>query len=423
MREAANLDVMPEMALLKTFTLQVNFNLYEHCVNYKRVFPQTKLLLEDYKKYYEMYPKHEEIDMSLFYTQFSQNWHIDFDDQQMDYYKNYVFPCLNAIEIEEVESCLLGLVKKQTSQEIRDILISEFNSNKIKDLLEQYELKESEILKIIDTEIHTIDKVDFSILDKANGIPWFLPALQNGLGSLVKGQLVVVTADYGTGKSAFVISQAAEALSYITKNKIDRPILYFNSEGTEADVFGRLCSNLYRDNIYGGFEEILQNSEIVRKDFIETYGVNSFYVIQMTNSTIGWIKNKIQKYNPALVIVDITDTLAPEESPQMLKKVYDKLRLLSGAYCPIIATTQSGNTQFQDKETGELKTRKWLTDKDLYGSKIGKGGAADTIIAIGKDDKNPKLRYISTPKKKRGIPVNLSCEIEEIYSLYRELAW
>lgn len=419
----SQIDAMAEVALLKALANKDNFDLYEHSINKKRVLPQTLLMLDDYKKYFEMYPEHGQINFGLFYTQFSQAWHEDTDEQEMEYYKNYLFPALDKINVEEIESCLLGLMKRQTSDSIRDVLKRDLDVSKIKELLDAFEIKQSDVLKTVDLEVHTIDKVDFSVLDKSKGVPWFLPSMQEGLGGLVKGQLVVVAADFGTGKSAFVISQAAAAIEHFKKNKIDKPVLYFNSEGTEADIFGRLCSNLFRDKVPGGFEDIVINHEKVKNNFIKQYGTNSIYVVQMTNSTIEWIKAKIQKYDPGLVIIDITDTLAPEENAQTLKKVYDNLRLLSGAFCPIIATTQSGNTSYTDGESGEQKTRKWLKDKDLYGSKTGKGGAADTIVAIGRDDANPKLRYISTPKKKRGTPVNVSCTIEEKFSLYEELAW
>ena len=68
-----------------------------------------------------------------------------------------------------------------------------------------------------------------------------------------------------------------------------------------------------------------------------------------------------------------------------------------------------------------MRSRKWLGDHSLYGSKSGKGGAADTIITIGREDTSSNLRFICTPKKKRGQPVKLTCIIEDIYSNYKEL--
>lgn len=413
-------DVALEASLLNVMSLKQNFDLYNLYIDYKRVLPNTASVLKDYKKYYELYSEHEKINWDLFYTQFSQNWHAkDLENNDIEYYRDYVFKAIKEAENKDVESCLLGLMQRQAIDELNK---GKFELKRLREVLDAYELKESKIIRAIDKEITTIANVDFHILDKAEGIPWFLPTLQNGLGSLVKGQLVVVAADFGTGKSAFVVSQAAVALEYSLKaNK--GCILYFNSEGTEADVFGRLCSNLFRKQLVGGFEQVVEKHDMVRQQFIKRYGEGKFLVSQIVGNSLDWVYKKILKYNPSLVIIDITDTLAKEEDVISLKKVFDQLRVISGVTCPIIATTQAGDQSYQDRETGEIKNRKWLGDKALYGAKTGKGGAADTIITIGRDDGNGMLRYVSTPKKKRGKAVNITCQLVEEYSLYEELAW
>lgn len=416
-------DVVLEAELLKAFSIKENYLSYNHVLDYKRLLPNTSLLLKDYKEYFDIYPSHTEVNWGIFYTHFSQNWHIaNLTTPEIEYYRDYVFPTVRNSRTANTTSCIVGLIKKKTLDDLANIS-GELNPDKIRIILDEFEQSTSNILQPHDTEICKIDTVDFTELDKANGIPFFLPTLQDGLGSLVKGQFVIVSADYGTGKSAFVISQAVHTLIHLHKTNDERPILYFNSEGTSADIFGRFCSNLFKDKLRGGFEEVIVRAEEVKESFLKTFSANQFLVIQMMSSSIDWLHTKIKKYNPALVIIDITDTLAPEEDVMNLKKVYDRLRLLSGTYCPIIGTTQSGDTSYKDSETGEIKNKKWLNDKALYGSKTGKGGSADSIITIGKDDANKNLRYITTPKKKRGKEVYLTCELVDIYSLYKELKW
>lgn len=418
-----NTSIVLEASLLKILSSKDNYFHYIDLIDSKRLLSNTSLLLRDYKRYYETYSDHSTIDFGLFFSQFAQNWHIkDLSAVDIEYYKDYVFPAIENANSVETESCLIGLLKQNTLNKLLEVK-DELNVTKIRDIIDEFEEKTANILKPIDNEIAKIDTVDFTELDKANGIPYFLPTLQSSLGSLVKGQFIVVSADYGAGKSAFVISQAVATLKHLAQTNDPRPILYFNSEGTTADIFGRVCSNLYSDDVPEGFEGIIKNSEKIKRKFLQSYSSEQFLVLQMLSSNVDWVQNKIKKYNPALVIIDITDTLAPEEDVTNLKKVYDRLRLLSGTYCPIIGTTQSGDTSYQDPETKEIKSKRWLNDKALYGSKTGKGGAADTIITIGKDDVNKNLRYISTPKKKRGTPCNLTCELVDIYSLYKELAW
>lgn len=417
-------SIKVETALLKALSKRENFETYSEIINKKRILETTEVLLSDYKKYFDLYNEHQEIDFTLFFTQFSQTWHnSDFDDDTINYYRDYVFPAIDKANSVEVESSLLGLIQKQTLDSIITLAQQDFNPDKIDDLVEEYRTKQSQIIREYDNDCYNITNIDFGVLNKSTGIPWFLPSLQAGLGSIVKGQFIVVSADYGAGKSAFVLSQAVESFLYLHKKEIDRPILYFNSEGTEADVYTRFLSNLLKHKVSGGFETVLDNIDKIKEGFANKYDTNKFLVFQISGNNLSYVKSKIQKYNPSLVIIDICDVLAKEETPQILKKLYDNLRLISGNYCPIIATTQSGDTSYIDKETGKPRNMKWLGDKSLYGSKTGKGGAADTIITIGKDESNPIIRYINTPKKKRGVPVKVSCEIEDIYSNYKEISF
>ena len=358
--------VQAEFSLLKALSVRENFNTYYDSINKKHLTDDTNLLLKDYKKYFDRYD-HEVIDMNELYTHFAQSWHKELDSDDIDYYKNEVFPRIADIRDSQIANALLIIEEKNTTDKITQELQSGIDVEKIQELLTDYNTLYQDTILKNDDEAFTIDNVDFGVLDKANGIPWFLPSLQRGLGSLVQGQFVVVSADYGTGKSAFVINQAVKAFT----RQPDKPILYFNSEGTQADVFCRFLSCLYHKHIKGGFEEVLERIDEVREKFAANFDVKNFMVFQTTVGSIGQLKQKVEQYKPSLVIIDIADVLAAEEDVRGLKKLYDTLRLLSGAYCPIIGTTQSGDTSYKDPQTGEIKTRKFLGDKALYGSKAG----------------------------------------------------
>ena len=402
-----------------------NFDTFAEFIDVKRLLPNTSLLLKDYKKYFDSFD-HETIDWGTFTTEFAQHWHSrDLDEDDIVYYRDTVIPLIDQVNDVDANNVLVGLLDRDYNEKLNTSLQSGVNYEELHSIMDDYIKAKSKYVTKIDEEAFSIDKVDFSILDKEKGIPWFLPSLQKGLGSLVQGQFVVVAADYGVGKSAFVISQLAHTLKYLRAKNDPRPVLYFNSEGTQADVFTRSLSNLYSNKIHGGFEDVLKQIDSVSVDFVDKFDKDTFLVFQIQQGDMSKIKQKIYMYKPSIVIIDIMDVLAKEEDVQNLKKLYDGLRLLSAATCPIIGTTQSGNTSYQyfDKEKREMvtKSRRWLTEKDLYGSKAGKGGAADTIITIGKDDDMPHVRYVQTPKKKRGNVVSVTCEIVEKYSLYREM--
>lgn len=412
-------DIILESALLSTMSHKQNFTLYVNSIDKKRLLPATSLLLTDYEKYFKLFPEHETVDFGQFQTQFTQNWHNkDLDQLDIEYYRDYVFPAIQ--KAEGTEHCLLGLLKKQTTEEISEVLNSEFSSDSIKQILEKYENKQQTIIIDNDPDIVTSENVDLEILDKDNGIPYFLPCLQAHLGGLIQGQFVVVSADSNTGKSAFMISQAVHAYQDYKNHKDRGPILYFNSEGTPADIFGRFWSNLYHKTMPGGMEEIVSNREDVRSTFNEEKFHNKFNVFQIGFNNLTYIRAKLQKYKPSLVIIDMLDVLADVEDAVTLKRLYDNIRRLSLEFCPIIGTTQSGNTSWFDKETGKEKTKRILTDKDVLGCKA-KAAAAETMITIGKDPDRENMRYINIPKKKRGKATAITCQIVEEYSLYREI--
>ena len=421
-KKVSQKDIQVETNILKAMSNKYNFETYGDSIDTKVMFPATKEVLKNYAKYFELYNEHKEIDFKLFYTEFAQSWSSDnLDSEDITYYRDYVFPSIVDADTQDVEKSLLGLMQKQTLEEINNKSKKSFDILEIEAILEEYKIKQGQIIQENDNDCYTLDNIDFNVLDKSNGIPYFMPSLQKSLGSLVKGQFVAVSADTNTGKSAFAISQAVEAFKFLHKNGTDKPILYFNSEGTEADVYIRFLSNLYKDKIAGGFEKVLGNIDKVKEAHMNRYNHNNFKVFQLSGNNISYVKTKMQQYNPSLVIIDIVDSLAPEESPGLLKKLYDTIRQMSNTFCPIMGTTQSGDMSYFDKDTGQKVYRKWLDAKDMYGSKQ-KAGAADTVIGIGMDPESD-MRYISVPKKKRGEPVKITCELEGIYSNFKEINW
>lgn len=411
------IDIEFELLLLKTMSYKKNFEKYKFYYDNTKLSETSKTLLNDYSLYFNTYKDEEDINWSVFYGHFSQNWHQELNAKDLAYYKDDVFPRISSNNIECIDKVFEETYSKKILKALAD---SPMASEATTKLLDKFlELREN--LNTKSSDVDTSDSLDFNKIDKTNGIPWFLRSLQNSLGSLIQGQFVVVSADIGTGKSAFVISQVVHTLKHV-KYKDLGPVLFFNSEGTSEDVFGRLWSNLYRRQIEGGFEEIVLRNNEIKDIFNEEYTNEKMLVSILTPNSLKDIEVKITKYKPSLVIIDMADTLAKDEDVQSLKKVYDHLRRVATKHCPIIATSQAGDQTYYDGE-GKLQHRKWLGLSATYGSKTGKGGAAETLITIGKDEGDEEFRYISIPKKKRGKTANISCILYDKYSRYEELEW
>lgn len=408
-------DISLEASLLKALAIKDNYDKFINVLDKKRLIKNTSDLLLDYKLYYEQY--NEDINWSTFYTEFAHNWHKrDMDEHDLAYYRETVFPLVQNSIVDD--NVFVALLEREASVKIETIIAKGIDQNKINTVLKDLEAKKAIYSKDVSGMLRMTD-VSLEGLDNTGGITWCLPALQAGLGSLMPGQFILLSADSSVGKSGLAITQVAHTLDL----KPSKPILYFDSEHTDKELRGRILSNLYKDKVVEGFEGIWKQEERIYTHYNKEYGEDSLFTEQIKGvNDIDKIENYVHKYDPCLVVVDMIDIMSSSLSIQDLTPLYNRLRCLANSGYPIIGTTQAGNTSYKDSETGEYKTRKWLTDKDTAGSKGGgKQGAAYCMVMVGKDDNMPNIRYVTTTKKKRGKNVNITCEFLEEYSFYREL--
>ena len=414
-----------ETSLLKALSVKESYDNYICYVDLNRILPETQCLLEDYKLYYELYTEHPQIDFETFLTQFSSNWHRnDMTQEDANMYRDAIIRIKDSDPVE-AESSLLGLVNKQFLDQVNKIGEKEFTSDDIRSLLDKYELKVAGILKEFDNDCMTSDEVDFDSIDKSLGVPYYLDPLQDALGGMVNGSSVIVNAASGLGKTAFIIGQAVHTIKWARKKKINRPVLIFTTEGTRSETFGRVWSNLYQDKFPGGYAEVLRNKEKIQKHFRETGLRDLLYVFTGNSVGIQYVRMKIKKYKPVLVILDMAAHIATTDSKSMsdtklLENFFNGLRRMSADNCPIISTVQAGaGAKWWDKDLQKYLYKQWPTDDDIYGSRTAVQGSAETIITIGRDNEHPFTRYIQTTKKKALQSAKFICEIKEKFSDYK----
>lgn len=419
------IDIALEASLLNVMSYRQNYEKYIQYIDLKRVLPNTSLLLKDYKKYFNMYPNNERIQLGDFYTHFSQTWHQgDLEKHDLDYYQEYVFPAIEKVENADIEATILSLIQKRYVKEIEKSVHDNLDVLKIRDILNTYETSIGHVTNQ-QSAAKTVFDLDFNKLNKEDGIEWCLPSLQNALMSITVGQFILLSGDTNSGKSSLLRQQVAHTIRFLKNKGDNRKILHLNSEGCLEDAAAGVFSALFKEEIEGGFEEIVQNSEAVIEKFKTTYKEHADNYILLPMYEIGSIyklEQELKIHNPAIIFIDITDALAKEEDAKTLKKVYDDLRILAGQFCPIVATTQAGNQEYFDKVENKFKKIKWLTDKALYGSKQ-KGSAADSMVMIGQDDQDSNIRYVSTTKRKRGQDVKIICKLYGKYSYFEELVY
>jgi archaellum biogenesis ATPase FlaH len=412
-------DISLEASLLKALAIQDNYNKFINVLDKKRLIPITNDLLKDYKKYYDTY--NTDIDWGVFYTEFAHNWHKrDMDEHDLNQYKETIFPLVQNAVVDD--NVFVALLEREATNKIEEIISKGLDPNKVSEVLNDLEQKKAVYSKNTLGMLRMTD-VDLEGLDNTGGVTWCLPSLQAGLGSIMPGQFILLSADSNVGKSALAITQVAHTL----KLKLEKPILYFDSEHTDKELRCRILANLYKDKVAEGFDGVWKEWERVYKHYDAEYGPDRFYTerIQGAND-LNKIESLVEKYDPCLVVVDMIDIMSPSLSIQDITPLYNRIRSIANKGYAVIGTTQAGNTSYmhKDEATGKVtyKTRKWLTEKDTSGSKGGgKQGAAYCMIMIGKDDEMENIRYVTTTKKKRGKNTDITCEYVEDYSFYKEL--
>jgi archaellum biogenesis ATPase FlaH len=414
-----------ELALLKALAIREHYDNYFSYVVYDRLLEETRVFLDGYKLYYELYPEHKEIDFDTYLTQFISNWHSrDMHQEQISFYTQAIITVKNS-PLDDAETALLGLINKQLIDKFNYLAQKPFTSEHIRNELEIYEIKRAGILREYDTDAFTVDDVDFTKIDKALGVPYCMDPLQESLGGMVKGSLIVLNAASNIGKTAFIHTQLTHTLKWLKAGRIKQPILFFNTEGTASEVFGRMWSNLYAETIIGGYREIMQKQRSVQANFTNNFGKEAFIVFNANDMGLNYIRMKIKKYKPALVVLDMAAAIMTSAGKnsgetQDLKVFFNSLRKISSDNCPIIATVQAGNgAKWWDKENQKYMYKQWPTDDDIYGSKTAVQGAAETIITIGKDNEHDQTRYIQTTKfKSDADKAKFICEINRKFSRY-----
>ena len=414
-----------ELALLKALAIRKHYEAYIDYVVQDKLIEETRVFLDAYSHYYDLYKEHTEIDFSTLLTQFTANWHArDMHEDQLEYYSKAIATVRDAPS-GDTETVLLGFINKQLIDRINTIAKKPFNTDSLRRELDNYEVIRAGVLKEYDPDLCKATDVDFTLIDKNGGIPYCHLPLQEALGGLALGSLVLYNAAFGIGKTAEIHEQLAHTLKWRKKVGETRPVLWINTEGTASEVWGRQWSNLFRNALPLGYTDILKKKDVVLSKFINHFGEDALYVCKGNKKGLNYIRTKIIKYNPCLVILDMAAAIIGQQGKntsdtKSLEVYFDTLREFSSEYCPIIATVQAGNgAKWWDKDEHRWRYKQWPDSDDIYGSKSAIQGAAETIITIGRDDLHENTRYIRTTKlKAESDPVRFICEINKKYSAY-----
>lgn len=388
-----------EISLVLFLLSKTNFDKYYQFIKGLNLERETKNLLLTISEYYEAYPACAQISVEQLLVFFSVKHPVLKKRAEYDTY-------LTRLDSTEIDSKVLEenlnhflekyfaseMVYKLTEvldgdaysvlDEVQDML-NEFNTKKVKLNKDDDQLfVKSNLAELLNEEVHEA------------GLKWRLTCLNESIGELRGGSLGHVFARPDTGKTSFIVSEVTHFASQL---KDDEVILWCNNEEKGKRVLFRIYQSLLKCNK----ADLISYPADAEAEFTQQGG-HKIKLYDEALISIEDIDQLLKSYNVRLVVIDQGDKVnfsgaGNMSSVEKLKAVYDKFRELAKTYdCDIIAVGQAAAT---------AEGKKWLTNTDMDNSKVGKVGALDYAIGIGKSDDDPdnpvcSLRYISLCKNK-----------------------
>lgn len=275
-------------------------------------------------------------------------------DKTLDFCKKQVLKqaleeSVKAIAAENYES-VLSIMKDAVSKGAKSTIGHDF--------FEDYEARFTKITRVTcPTGIQQLDQKD--VLN----------------GGLARGEIGIITAPTGVGKSHFLVHMGAEAI------RRGKNVLHYTFELTETAVGVRYDSHLCdipSSDVYDRKEEVLKTYE--ENEFgrliIKEYPTGSASVVTIRNHLE---KLRMKDFIPSLIVIDYADimrsTRAYDSLRHELKLIYEELRNLAMEFKIPIWTASQANREASDKQVVGLENM-----SEAY----GKAMVADVVVSLSR---------------------------------------
>ena len=231
-------------------------------------------------------------------------------------------------------------------------------------------------------------------------------------GGLARGEIGVITAPTGVGKSHWLVSVGANAL------KVGKNVLHYTFELTETSVGVRYDSHLCdipSSEVQDRKEEVLQIYE--ENDYgrliIKEYPTGSASVLTIRNHLE---KLAMKDFIPSLIVIDYADIMRSTRSYDSLrhelKLIYEELRNLAMELRIPIWTASQANRDAAEKDVVGL---------DSMSEAYGKAMVADVVVSLSRKqlEKSTGAGRLFVAKNRAGkdgilFPVRIDCSKSKI---------
>ena len=392
-----------DLTILRLLRTQDRYDLYIRAVPSDVLEPHTRILLDDYGKWYA------ETNGAPITAEGFLPWFL------------LAHPKLKP----EPKAMLTGIIKNSqesvpegVEQGILARLEDARQAAALTSMLEKYNAGEevsvmravAHLAESVPMDRAALPEADFNIDrmldDEQNdwGFHWPQDAVNASMRSLRPGDFGIIGARVDVGKSSIIAHAVAHWAPQVEQlfPGQERTIIWLNNEGPG----NRLNQRLVNATLNMNMQELVDARSSGRDlwdEVLQAWGGRRVVTVyDVHDRPMSFLENIVRRTKPAIVVVDMLDNVpfdgavgnGGQRTDQILEAAYQRSRIWAVKYdCAVLATSQ-----LSAEAAGNLFPGMHM----LSNSKTGKAGAADFIMMVGASD-DPLLRnsrWLSLPKNK-----------------------
>ena len=235
----------------------------------------------------------------------------------------------------------------------------------------------------------TIQQLDLNFLSnqaKAGGYYFRLEDLNRSLGTLRKGDFVIVVKRPEVGGTSFLVSE----MSYMLE-QTDGNAVIFNNEEEPSKVYSRMVSSALGIS----YRKLLGDTSKYQAQYDKWLGTSEWDLVHDTSMTIGSVHRALEDKEYDLIGINVllkVGGTGQEADHDKFQSLGEECRRISQQYGPVLAIVQADPS---------AEGMQYIPQDRIYKSKTALQGEADAMIMIGTDDPiEDDIRYIYVAKNK-----------------------
>jgi replicative DNA helicase len=362
---------------------------------------RTKAIVTDIGKYFELHSEHTKIDFPVFRSLFFTSWHKNLKEADVTYYNTV----LKSMEKDESDEAKKNLVNQLIELEFATVVantIEDYRTGEDIDIVNEIKQRLTRVESLLERSTQ-FEFASFTAIEEdggttSDGYKWPLPVISEHYRDILAGDMFIIAARPGKGKTTFLCQLNAAMAATMPKNKV---IVWFNNESRRQRIMSRQIQSALR--VTNAELRLMKEQGVLEQQYINAMGsldrVRVYDIHGKNHVYLMEILESIGIDNVGAVICDMLDNVKfplqdGAREDQRLEQMYQWFREMGVYYsCPMFATSQISN---------EGAGLMFPSENMLKDSKTGKQGACDGILMIGTSDDPLRAQYrgLSFPKEK-----------------------